>query len=90
MQQTISLVIHGKVHGVFFRQSTRKKALELGITGTVQNNADGTVTIIATGLPGQLDQLKEWSKKGPPAAHVQQVEIQAIPLQSFNSFEIKR
>ncbi|HEY4147736.1 MAG TPA: acylphosphatase [Chitinophagaceae bacterium] len=88
--QTISLVVSGKVHGVFYRQSTRKKALELGITGTVQNNPDGTVTIIATGPAGQLDKLKEWSKKGPPAAQVQQVEIQAIPLQSFNSFDIKR
>ena len=88
--QTISLVVSGKVHGVFYRQSTRKKALELGITGTVQNNPGGTVTIIATGPSAQLDKLKEWSKKGPPAAHVEQVEIQDIPLQSFNSFDIKR
>ncbi len=55
MLQTISLDIRGKVHGVFYRQSAREKAMELDITGTVQNNPDGSVTIIATGHAGQLD-----------------------------------
>jgi len=90
MLQTISLNIRGKVHGVFYRQSARKKAMELDITGTVQNNADGSVTIVATGRPGQLDKLQEWSKTGPPAAHVTHVTLQQLPLQSFNSFDVIR
>jgi acylphosphatase len=90
MLKTISLLVTGKVHGVFFRQSTRKKATQLGITGTVRNNPDGTVSILATGEPGQLDQLTAWSRTGPPEARVTQVIIQDEPLQSFNDFRIDR
>ena len=80
----------GKVHGVFFRQSTREKATQLGITGTVRNNPDGTVSILATGQPTQLDQLAAWSRTGPPEARVAQVIIQDESLQSFNDFRIIR
>lgn len=80
----------GKVHGVFFRQSTREKATQLGITGTVRNNPDGTVSILATGQPAQLDQLAAWSRTGPPEARVTQVTIQDESLQSFNDFRIIR
>lgn len=88
MQQTVSLVISGKVQGVFYRQSARDKARELGISGSVQNNADGSVTIVATGEPAQLEALIAWSKKGPPAARVTAVTVQEKPLQSFNDFRV--
>jgi len=90
MLQTISLIISGKVHGVFYRQSARKKAMELGITGTVQNNPDGSVTIFATGATAALDTFIEWSKKGPPAARVTHVVARKEPLQSFNGFDVIR
>ena len=90
MLKTISLLVSGKVHGVFFRQSTREKAKELGITGTVRNNPNGTVSILATGEPAQLDQLTAWSHTGPSAARVTQVIIQDESLQSFNDFRIER
>jgi len=88
MLQTVSLHIEGKVQGVFYRQSTREKALALGITGTVRNNANGSVTITATGTPTQLEDLLQWSKKGPPAARVTAVTVQQESLQSFNDFRI--
>jgi len=90
MQQTVSLVISGKVQGVFYRQSTRDKARELGIGGTVQNNTDGSVTIIATGEPAQLEALIAWSKKGPEGARVTGVVIEEKSLQSFNDFRVVR
>jgi acylphosphatase len=88
MLQTVSLVISGKVQGVFYRQSTRDKARALGIGGTVKNNGDGSVTIVATGEAGQLEALIAWSKKGPAAARVTGVEIREESLQSFNDFRI--
>jgi len=90
MLKTISLLVSGKVHGVFFRQSTREKARQLDITGTVRNNPDGTVSILATGEPARLDQFIAWSRTGPPAARVMQVTIQDESLQSFNDFSIIR
>ena len=90
MLKTISLLVSGEVQGVFFRQSTCRKAMQLGITGTVRNNPNGTVSILATGEPAQLDQLAAWSRTGPPDARVTQVTIQEESLQSFNDFRITR
>ena len=41
--QSLSIIVTGKVQGVWFRQSTKDKALELGITGEVSNQPDGAV-----------------------------------------------
>ena len=88
MQQTVSLIVSGKVQGVFYRQSTRDKARALGIGGTVKNNDNGSVTIVATGDAGQLEAFIAWSKTGPAAARVTGVEVKEESLQSFNDFRI--
>jgi len=90
MQQTVSIVVSGKVQGVFYRQSTREKAIALGITGEVRNMPDHTVHIIATGTASQIEQLIEWCKKGPPRSIVEGVESTTIPLQDFSSFTVIR
>ena len=90
MQQTVSIVVSGKVQGVFYRQSTREKAIALGITGEVRNMPDHTVHIIATGTASQIEQLIEWCKKGPPRSIVESVESTTIPSQDFSSFTIIR
>ena len=90
MQYTISIIISGKVQGVFFRQSTREKALELGINGRVSNLPDGTVYIIATGTRPQLDALTAWCKQGPSRAKVTSAAVKELPLQLFDHFTIQR
>ena len=45
----LSIRVSGKVQGVFFRASTKDRADELHIKGTVGNNADGSVSIEAEG-----------------------------------------
>ena len=90
MQQTLSITITGKVQGVFFRQSAKEKALELGLTGQVKNTGDGYVHIIASGIPEQLAAFTGWCKKGPPRAAVAGVEILELPLKEFKHFTIVR
>lgn len=90
MLQTISITVEGLVHGVFYRQSTKAKAVETGITGEIKNSSDGTVRIIATGTETQLEQLIQWCKKGPEMAVVTDVKVEKIPLQSFKGFSIIR
>ena len=90
MQQTLSIIISGKVQGVFFRQNAREKALELGLTGQVKNLEDGDVHIIASGTKEQLAVFADWCKKGPPRAVVTGVEISEIPLKEFDRFTIIR
>ena len=57
MLESISIIVEGMVQGVYFRQSTKAKAIELGITGEVKNNPDGTVHITATGTASKLNEL---------------------------------
>lgn len=78
------------VQGVFFRQSTKEKALELGISGIVKNLPDGNVQIVATGTGDQLDQLVQWCKQGPPRAKVTAVNVEPVTPQVFMGFAIQR
>lgn len=66
--------IHGRVQGVWFRESARKQAEQLGITGYAVNFPDGTVDILACGEEDSLKQLESWLRHGPPLARVHKVE----------------
>jgi len=77
--QRVVMIVHGRVHGVFFRDSTMRKARELGLAGTVQNLADGTVQIKAQGPAAALKALVLWAHEGPPAAVVSEVEMSDEP-----------
>ena len=90
MKRHISIVVSGRVQGVFYRASAKAKADELGITGFVENLPDGKVFIEAEGTPEQLDHFKTWCSQGPPRAQVEQVEIKEGDLQNFTSFAVLR
>ncbi len=80
----------GKVQGVYYRQSTKEKAQQLGVTGTVQNLRNGDVLIMATGTGEQLDQLVSWCKQGPPRAVVSDIQVEQKDTLRFNGFTIQR
>ena len=88
--ETLSIEVFGKVQGVFYRQSAKEKARELGITGKVMNMKDGTVKIIATGSAAQLNKFTTWCRQGPPRANVTNIEIKKIDLENFDEFVIDR
>ncbi len=66
-------VVSGRVQGVFYRATTRRRALELGIEGWARNLADGTVEVVASGEAGAVDELCDWLLEGPGAARVTEV-----------------
>ena len=90
MLQTISITVSGVVQGVFYRQSTKEKALELGIAGIVKNLPDGSVHILATGTGEQLNQLVQWCKVGPRNAQVTSVNVEKLEVQEYLGFTIQR
>jgi acylphosphatase len=90
MLLTYSIMVSGKVQGVFFRQTTKEKAVALGVTGSVSNLDDGRVKIIATGTKEQLSTLVDWCRVGPPKAKVEKVEVEELPLQDIRGFTIER
>jgi len=74
--KTRRLLIHGRVQGVWFRESMRSEALRLNVTGWVRNTPDGTVEAVVQGEDAAVDALIEWAHRGPPQARVDRVEIE--------------
>jgi acylphosphatase len=73
-------LVSGRVQGVFFRASTREKALQLGCTGYARNLPDGRVEVLVVGAPLAAQALIDWLWIGPPSAHVTQVDVQTEAL----------
>lgn len=84
------LRVRGKVQGVWFRDSTRKKALELGVAGFVKNEPDGSVYIEAEGEEAAVEQLAAWCARGPELARVTSVERSEGVLENMKGFRITR
>ncbi len=74
-KKRIRLLISGRVQRVFFRDSAKRKALALGICGWVKNREDGGVEILIEGEDRIIDDMINWSKKGPVLARVDGIEI---------------
>ena len=77
MTLTQHLIIHGRVQGVFFRESMSRQARQLGISGLVRNRRDGTVEAMVQGSPDAVGRIIEWARTGPELARVEQVEVNA-------------
>jgi acylphosphatase len=85
--KTLHLVIHGRVQGVFFRQSMQREAQYLAISGWVRNRSNGTVEAIVHGDPAAVDAMVRWAHKGPEMAHVERVDV--YPTDGdYTNFEI--
>ncbi|MDJ0793244.1 MAG: acylphosphatase [Woeseiaceae bacterium] len=67
--------VHGRVQGVWFRESTRREAEPLGIAGHAINLPDGSVEVFAVGAPASLRVLEAWLHSGPPMARVTKVDV---------------
>ena len=80
--------ITGRVQGVFFRDSTRRVANSLGITGYAINLTDGNVEVLACGTPDALQELATWLQEGPPMASVSHVFAEQADWQEFDGFRI--
>jgi acylphosphatase len=72
--------VTGRVQGVFFRDSTRRFATALGLTGYARNEADGSVEVLACGAGDALDRLAEWLQSGPKLASVESVEAERVDI----------
>ena len=80
--------VQGHVQGVWFRDSTRREAERLGITGYARNLSNGDVEVLGCGSGKALDDLGVWLQDGPPMARVSKVIQQSVADQTRQGFEI--
>jgi len=79
-------LISGRVQGVFFRETTRRKAQSLNLCGHAVNLPDGRVEVIASGAESELIELERWLWQGSPMSSVSNVDLEWIEISSPEGF----
>ncbi len=80
----------GRVQGVGFRYFVARRARQLGLTGWVRNEPDGSVLVVAEGPEDKLQELLDSLYGGPPAARVEHVAYEfELPTGEFRDFSIR-
>jgi acylphosphatase len=82
------VVVDGLVQGVFFRDSARRRAESLGVSGYARNRADGRLEMELEGEPGAVDAMIAWSRRGPSRADVTSVEVEELPPTGRSGFRV--
>ena len=82
-------VVTGKVQGVSYRTYVQESATLLNIVGYVKNELDGTVTVVAQGMPDILKDFVEYLHEGSLLAEVEGVSVDwQSPRKTFSEFSL--
>ncbi len=71
----VQALVTGRVQGVFFRDFTRQKAQELGLTGYVRNLPNGAVEVLVEGERQAIQKLIGHLRQGPAHARVENISL---------------
>ena len=69
------VIVHGRVQGVFFRDTARRMAQSRGVAGWVRNNPDGSVEAAFEGPEDAVDTMVQFAREGPRGATVETVDV---------------
>lgn len=82
------VVVHGRVQGVFFRDSCRRRAERSRVTGWVRNEPDGSVGALFEGPREAVEAMVAWCHEGPPRAGVVRVEVSEAGPSGSRAFDV--
>jgi acylphosphatase len=82
------VVVHGRVQGVFFRDTTRRMAQSRGVAGWVRNNPDGSVEAAFEGPDDAVDAMVEFAREGPRGAAVEGVDVTDEEPEDLSGFRV--
>lgn len=80
------VVVHGRVQGVFFRDTCRQVAEERGVNGSARNTPEGTVEVILEGPAPDVDAVIEWCRTGTSLASVDSVDVSEEDPEGLSGF----
>jgi acylphosphatase len=83
------VVVHGSVQGVFFRDTTRRKAESRGVAGWVRNCSDGSVEAVFEGDADAVDAMVAFAREGPRGAQVERVDVSDAQPEGGDGFRIR-
>jgi acylphosphatase len=82
------VIVHGRVQGVFFRDSARRRAADRGVSGWVRNNRDGTVEAVFEGDDEAVESMVRFAREGPRGADVERVEVTDEEPEGLSGFSV--
>ncbi len=83
------VVAHGRVQGVFFRDTTRREAGGRGVAGWVTNGGDGSVEAVFEGDPEAVEALVSFCRAGPGSASVERLDVSEEEPEGLEDFEVR-
>ncbi len=89
MHKHLNITVHGRVQGVGYRAFVHRTAREIGLTGIVKNQQDGTVYIEAEGDSEKLNALMNACKEGPFLAQVSRLDAREGDYKGFKDFRVE-
>lgn len=85
----VKVIYSGRVQGVGFRYMVYHFATNRPIHGYVQNEANGTVLLVAEGKKEDLEQLVHNIRTGPHGSRIQHEKINwSVANETFDRFRI--
>ena len=76
MKAGVHVFVSGRVQGVFFRVETRREAIKREVVGWVRNTSDCRVEAVFEGKKEDVQEMVDFCRRGPPSAHVTDVDVQ--------------
>jgi acylphosphatase len=80
------VLVEGRVQGVFFRETARRRAASAGVAGWIRNNPDGAVEAVFEGEPDAVERMIEFCREGPRGARVDWVDVRAEEPEGLTGF----
>ena len=82
------VVVHGRVQGVFFRDSLRQRAQARGVAGWVRNRPDGSVEAAVEGDADAVESVVAFMRAGPRGAEVERVDVAEEEPEGLTGFDV--
>jgi acylphosphatase len=82
------VIVHGRVQGVFFRDTTRRMAESRGVSGWVRNNPDGSVEAAFEGEEDAVEEMVRFAHEGPRGATVEHVDVVDEDPEGLTGFRV--
>ena len=82
------VIVHGRVQGVYFRAACASVARDLGLSGWVGNQPDGSVYAEFEGSAEAVEAMIDWCHTGSDRARVSQVDVTPMDLTGESGFSV--
>ena len=87
--ERIRVRAHGRVQGVFFRDSVRREAARRGVAGWARNCADGTAEAVFEGPADAVAAMVEFVRRGPGHSSIDRVEETREEPEGLSGFSVR-